>query len=92
MGISGAIIQGDPRQAVRACVKDSEYVVFKDSLVNKELLGELRNKLRLISKYVEARGVIEDYGLKNADEILAHLGFIVKWRGLDPNEARITLY
>ncbi|MBK5191175.1 MAG: hypothetical protein JJE19_06750 [Methanosarcinales archaeon] len=42
-------------------------------------------------RYVEAREIIERAGLSNADEILAHLGFIVKWKGLDVNEARIAL-
>ena len=37
----------------------------------------------------EARKTIEDQGLTNADGVLAHLGFTVKWKGLDPNEARI---
>jgi hypothetical protein len=44
-----------------------------------------------IKSYVEARKTIEDIGLSNPDEVLAHLGFKVKWTGLDPNVATIDL-
>jgi hypothetical protein len=40
---------------------------------------------------VEARSIIEEAGLRNADEVLAHLGFTVKWMGLNVEEARISL-
>jgi hypothetical protein len=52
------------------------------------LLAEFKVALK---KYVEARGIIEAAGLTNADEVLAHLGFTVKWKGLDVEEARIAL-
>jgi hypothetical protein len=55
------------------------------------LLSTIKERLRGVEKYVEARRVIEDYGLTNADEMLAHLGFIVTWKGLDVNEATIAL-
>ena len=40
---------------------------------------------------MEARRAIEATGLSNAGEILAHLRYKVKWKGLDVNEARIGL-
>lgn len=42
-------------------------------------------------KYGEARKIIEQAGLTNADEVLAHLGFTVTWNGLDVEEATIGL-
>jgi len=53
-------------------------------------LSKIKEKLIDIEKkYVEAREIIEQAGLTNADEILAYLGYRVQWKGLDPNEARI---
>jgi hypothetical protein len=75
--------------AVKASVKDHEYVVFKDVIVKKELLRKIKAKLTAMEKYVEARRIIEEAGLPNADEVLAHLGFRVQWKELDVNEARI---
>jgi len=81
------------KEAVRARLNDPEYVVFKEVVVKKELLNEVKKKLasKNIKLYVEARRIIEDIGLPNPDEVLAHLGFTVKWRGLDVEEATIGL-
>jgi len=79
------------KEAVRACLKHPDYVVFKDIIVRKELLREVKERLRSIQKYVEARRAIEAMGLSNADEVLAHLGFTVQWKGLDVSAATIVL-
>ncbi len=79
------------QEAIRASVKHPDYVVFKDVIVRKELLGEVKEKLLSIKSYVEARKTIEEKGIMNADEVLAHLGFAVKWKGLDVNAATIGL-
>jgi len=81
------------KEAVRACLDDPEYVVFKEVVVKKELLNEVKDKLasKNIKSYVEARRIIEDTCLPNPDEVLAHLGFTVKWTGLDPSAASIEL-
>ncbi|MBK5190706.1 MAG: DUF790 family protein [Methanosarcinales archaeon] len=79
------------QEAVRAFVKHPDYVVFKDVIVNKELLQDLKKELTSTEKYVEARRAIEAMRLSNADEILAHLGYKVKWKGLDPSAATIAL-
>jgi len=79
------------KEAVRACLKNPEYVVFKEIVVKKNLLREVRDKLVSINikSYVEARRTIEDMGLSNPDEVLAKLGFTVKWKGLDMGAASI---
>jgi hypothetical protein len=79
------------KEAVRACLDNPEYVVFKEVVVKKELLNEVKEKLVSINikLYVEARKTIEDIGLSNPDEVLAHLGFTVKWKGLDIEAASI---
>jgi len=79
------------QEALKKCVKNPEYVVFKDVFVRKELLQDLKKELTSTEKYVEARKTIEEKGLTNADEVLAHLGYKVKWKGLDVNEATIAL-
>jgi predicted nuclease of restriction endonuclease-like RecB superfamily len=81
------------KEAVRACLNNPEYVVFKEVVVKKELLNEVKNKLvsKNIQLYVEARKAIEEVGLPNPDEVLAHLGFTVKWKGLDMGAASIEL-
>jgi len=81
------------KEAVRACLNNPEYVVFKEVVVKKELLNEVKEKLVSINikLYVEARRAIEDIGLSNPDEVLAKLGFKVKWKGLDMGAASIEL-
>ncbi len=79
------------KEAIRACLNNPEYVVFKEVVVKKELLRELKEQLMSIEKYVQAREIIEETGLTNADEVLAHLGFRVQWKGLDPSAATIAL-
>ena len=81
------------KEAVRACLNDPGYVVFKEVVVKKELLNEVKDKLvsMNIKLYVEARRIIEDIGLSNPDEVLAELGFTVKWKGLDMGATSIKL-
>jgi hypothetical protein len=81
---------GLSREAVRASLKNPDYVVFREVVVKKELLSKIKEKLTAVEKYVEAREIIEEAGLANADEVLAHLGYKVKWKGLDVNEATIA--
>ncbi len=81
------------KEVVRVCLNHPEYVVFKEVVVKKELLNEVKDKLasKNIKLYVEARRIIGDVGLPNPDEVLAKLGFMVKWKGLDVEEATIGL-
>lgn len=64
------------KEAVRACLDNPGYVVFK-VVVKKEVLHEVKDKLVSINikSYVEARRIIENTGLPNHDEVLAKLGF-----------------
>ena len=48
-----------------------------------------RKKRKIV--YVDARGIIEDKGLLNPDEVLAEIGVRVKWKGLEVDEARIEV-
>ncbi|MCK4735261.1 MAG: hypothetical protein KAT65_22600, partial [Methanophagales archaeon] len=79
------------KEAVRVCLNNLDYVVFKEIVVKKDLLNEVKEKIasKNIKSYVEARKTIEDIGLSNPDEVLAELGFTVKWKGLDPSAADI---
>jgi hypothetical protein len=51
----------------------------------------VKEKLASIKLYVETRRAIENIDLPNPDEVLAELGFTVKWRRLDVEEATIWL-
>jgi len=82
---------GMGQDTVRASMKDPEYVVFKEVFAKQKLLRKVKEKLVAVEKYVEARNIIEEAGLRNADEVLAHFGFRVQWKGLDPGAATITL-
>lgn len=42
----------------------------------------VKKKLETVEGYVEAREIIEDAGLTNADEVLAYLGYKVNWEGV----------
>lgn len=82
------------KEAVRACLKApgySDFVVFKEVVVKRGLLNEVEGRLAGVRLYAEARRVIEGLGLPNPDEVLAELGFKVRWKGLDPNAATIEL-
>jgi predicted nuclease of restriction endonuclease-like RecB superfamily len=79
------------QDTVRAFLTHPDYVVFKELVVSKELLSEVKDKLASIKSYIEARNAIEATGLSNPDEVLAHLGFMVQWSGLDVSAARIEL-
>jgi hypothetical protein len=63
--------------------------VFKEVVVKKELLDEVKDKLVAIHSYVDAKRTIDGFGLLNHDEVLAELGFKVKWKGLDMGAATI---
>lgn len=76
-------------KALKMCVDDPDYVVFKELIVNKRVLRQLKDRLRDGEKYVVARELIEEAGLSHPDEVLAYLGFTVTWKGLDVQEARI---
>ncbi len=83
-----AMRYGIGTDAVRACLDDPGYVVFKELVAKKELLREVKEKLVFVCTYLEARAIIEAAGLP-PDEVLAELGFTVNWKGLDPNAATI---
>ncbi|HDS46321.1 MAG TPA: DUF790 family protein [Methanomicrobia archaeon] len=80
---------GMSQDAVKKCVNDPQYVMFKDVVVNKNVLKDLKENLLGIEKYVKARAIIEEAGLTNADEVLAYLGYKVTWKGLDMDAASI---
>ena len=72
-------------------MKHTDFVMFKELVVKKRLLRELEDKRSSIKLYVEARRIIEGFGLPKPDEVLAHLGFMVQWKGLDVNDATIMV-
>jgi predicted nuclease of restriction endonuclease-like RecB superfamily len=82
---------GMSQDALRACVNEPDYKVFKEVVVRKAVLSKIKESLLGVEKYGEAREIIEGAGLPNADEILAYLGYKVTWKGLDVNEATIAL-
>ncbi len=85
---------GVSKEVIRAVCEShkeiiEDYIVFKDVLVKRDLLERLRERMRTISSYVDARELIEAMGLP-ADDVLSELGFKVVWKGLDIEAATIT--
>jgi hypothetical protein len=58
----------------------SRAIIHGDRVVRSEL-RKIKEKLTGVEKYGEAREIFKEAGLTNADEVLAHLGFIVSGRG-----------
>lgn len=79
------------REAIRECLNNPDYVVFKEVVVRKEILSKLKESLLKLNYYGEARKTIEEAGLSNPDEVLNKLGFKIIWKGLDPSAATIEL-
>ena len=77
------------KAAVRAYLNVPDYIVFKEVVVKKELLDKVKDELVTTHSYVDAKKIIDGFGLPNHDEVLAELGFKVKWKGLDMDAATI---
>jgi hypothetical protein len=67
----------------------SDYVLQGDQLVSNEILKMIQRELSGVKKHEEALEIFERYGIRAHSQVLALLGYKVKWSGLDPENAEI---
>ena len=81
-------VSGD---ALKTVIKENTdgYLLLGDQLVNDQILKAIQTELKVVKKHSEAVRVFEKYGIKS-QQILDLLGYKVKWKGLDPENAEIV--
>ena len=67
----------------------SGYVLLGDQLASNEILKMIQAELSSVKKHDEALKIFERYGIRAHSQVLALLGYRVKWSGLDPENAEI---
>jgi len=65
------------------------YLLIGDQLVNDQTLKAVQNELNGVKKHSDALEIFGKYGLKS-QQILDVLGYKVKWKGLDSENAEIV--
>ncbi len=70
---------------------NGDYLLFGDQLVNQKTLRAIKSELSTMKKHNEAIKIFEKYGIKGHCQILEFLGYKVKWSGLDPDMAEISV-
>ncbi len=76
--------------AVRRYVEENGapgYALAGDELLSVGLMDIIRKALPEKMPYSDASALIRSKGVAAADPVLKHLGYVVKWSGLDPEDA-----
>ena len=79
-------------EALREVIKGQNkpgYSLLGDQLVSNQILNTIRVELNGVKKHDEALKIFERYGIRAHSQVLAFLGYKVKWSGLDPENAEI---
>lgn len=79
-------------EALREVIKGQNkpgYSLLGDQLVSNQVLNAIQAELKGVKKHDEALKVFERYGIRAHSQVLAFLGYKVKWSGLDPENAEI---
>jgi len=63
------------------------YVLAGDELISDALMDIVQKALPEKMPYSDASALIRSKGIAAADPVLKHLGYTVKWSGLDPDDA-----
>ncbi len=64
------------------------YLLIGDQLIDNQTLKTVQSKLNGVKKHSEALDIFKKFGIKS-QQILDILGYKVKWKGLDPENAEI---
>ena len=78
--------------AMKAVIKQNNkdgYLLIGDQLVDNQTLKVIEDELKSVKKHSEALEIFGKYGIKS-QQILDILGYKVKWKGLDPENAEIV--
>jgi predicted nuclease of restriction endonuclease-like RecB superfamily len=79
-------------EALKEVVKKQNkpgYSLLGDQLVGTSVLEAIQSDLKVISKHSDAIKVFEKYGIRAHSQVLSMLGYKVRWKGLDPDNAEI---
>ena len=79
-------------EAIREVIKGQNkpgYSLIGDQLVSNQILNTIQAELKGVKKHDEALKIFERYGIRAHSQVLAFLGYKVKWSGLDPENAEI---
>ncbi|MGD0952728.1 MAG: DUF790 family protein [Methanotrichaceae archaeon] len=79
-------------EAIREVIKGQnkpDYSLLGDQLVSNQILNTIRVELKGVKKHDEALKIFERYGIRGHSQVLACLGYKVKWSGLDPENTEI---
>lgn len=85
---------GVSAQAIKEVTKDqsrAEYLLLGDQLVSNQILKAIQDELKNVKKHNEALEIIKRHGIKAHSQVLAFLGYKVRWSGLDPENAEIMM-
>jgi len=79
-------------EALREVIKGQnrpDYSLLGDQLVSKQVLETIQGDLKGVKRHNDAIKIFERYGIRAHSQVLALLGYKVKWSGLDPENAEI---
>ena len=93
---------GVSTQAARAFIvanTPSSYVTLANIMVSNQKLQQINNKLKkainqsgkLRLPFKEATRIIEEQGINESSNVLGALGYKIKWRGINIEQAEVTL-
>jgi len=66
------------------------YLLSGDQLVSSQVLNVIKGELANVRKYSDAVRIFQRYGIKEHSRLLEHLGYRVRWSGLDAESAEIS--
>lgn len=80
-------------EALKKVIKkkiDDNYLLSGEQLVSHHILQVIQDELAGVRRHSDAIKIFKRYGIKEHAQILDHLGYKVKWKGLDIENAEIT--
>ena len=89
-------VSAEAARAFLAVNPPSGYVAMADTLVSKEKLMQIGDRIReAISQsgklpLKEAARIIEEEGVDDSSNVLAALGYRIRWRGIDSEQAEVS--
>jgi hypothetical protein len=88
-------VSAEAARSFLAVSSPSGYVVLPDILVSNEKLLQIGDRIRAISKsgklpFKEAARIIEEEGVDDSANVLAILGYRIRWRGIDSEQAEVS--
>jgi hypothetical protein len=89
-------VSAEAARAFLAITPPSGYVALADILVSNEKLLQIDDKIRIATSQTakvplkEAARIIEEEGVDDSANVLTMLGYRIKWRGIDSQQAEVS--